>query len=298
MKKWVCQKNNAHIFDDYNPDPEHPYYCSIDAPFEGILMEEEVLDEEERELSLRVILMEASSSMTNPLFDRIPLTRMKIIANSVASSIFNMVPIQNNFNIYIACFKFDERTELMFVDSVANIIKRYRKIETFADYLYSELFKFQQGANINNALRQAHQFVSGFLNKQLEGFPVKEYTPMLQRILKFNSFDIISIPNIRVLLYTDGMQYDANGSTALNPNPFKQNPLPGLNHDILIAAYLGSEIDHGYRDLSNMLSNCPIHDIQQLFLFDKPSDLGNLKYLFRMASRASGFCPSCIKKDF
>lgn len=308
MIKYVCQRNKAHVYDYTNT-----YYCTICPPMEGILKETEVgngIDPVTSpptppqpppslpdEVGLCVIMMDASESMTDPAFDGIPLTRLTLVANSAASGIFDLERMMKNPNAFVACFKFDHRVELMFVDTVANLIKRYEKIEIFADYLYNELFKMLKGTDINKALQQAHLYVTQFLNKQLEGFPVKAYTPMMQRIFKYNSVDAISVPNVRVLLYTDGMQYVSNGSKILNPNPFKQDPVPGLSHDVLIGAFFGPETDQGCKDLRSLVSNCPIHNIPQFFLFDNPAYVGDLKYLFRMASGASGFCPRCLENQ-
>jgi len=320
MKKWVCQKNKKHIFDENDPDPEHPYYCTLDDdPLTGVLKYQEVdivepeptpqpepvvvktdEEDEEQEVGLCVIMMDASDSMTDIAFDDIPLTRLTLVANSAASGIFDLERLQNNKNAFVACFKFDDRVELMFVDTVASIIQKHKTISVFAQYLYSELIEMQQtphGTDINKALQQAYSFVSQFLSKQLPGFPVKNYTPLVQRIFKYQSVDSVAIPNVRVLMYTDGRQYVVNGSNVLNSNPFKQNKLNNLNHDILIAAFFGSENDPGSKDLKTLVSNCPIHNVPQFFLFDDPAYIGNLKYLFRMASGASGFCPRCLDKQ-
>lgn len=294
MKKWVCQTDKTHVFDECSEDG----FCSFEPLYHGILLEEEVPSLRSKELCLCVMLMDASASMTGPVFEGTSITRMRFVSNSAASGIFDLAKKKEAFNIYIACFKFDDRVKLMFVDSVANITDRFKITEAFANYLFNELFEFQQGTDINNALQQAYLLVKKFLNKQLDEFPVTDYTAMMQRILKYNSADMISIPNIRVLLYTDGMQYDSSGNKTLNPNPFKQNILTGLNHDILICAYLGSETDEGCSDLRNLVSHCPIHNSEQFFLFDKPSDMGKLYHLFRMASSASGFCPRCLEKQF
>jgi hypothetical protein len=93
------------------------------------------------------------------------------------------------------------------------------------------------------------------------------------------------------------MQFDASGGRILRPNPFMQHPFEGLNHDIVIGAFFGEEEDEGCKELQGLLSRCPIHDELQFFLFDKPARIGNLKYLFRMASGASGFCPKCLEKE-
>jgi hypothetical protein len=316
VKKWVCQKNRAHMFDD-----TQSFYCTICPPYESPLIEEEIdlddlnlkpttttttttpteeeieLKEREVEVGLCVLLMDASDSMNERAFKGSPLNRRTLVANLAASGIFDLERMQNNPNAFIACFKFDDRVELMFVDTVANVIMRHKTVETFAAYINNELFKMQRGTDINKALEQAYSFVNKFLNKELEGFPVKNYTPMLQRIMKRKSVESVSIPNVRVLIYTVGMQYVVNGSKVLNPNPFKQRPIPGLNHDILIGAYFGMGTDQGCKDLQNLVSNCPVHNVPQFFLFDNPANIGNLKLLFRMASGASGFCPACLEKD-
>lgn len=309
---WVCQTDNSHVFDE----PTADYYCPICPPLEGILLEREGTrvgpgpetipvitvtspekTREEVEVGLSVILMDASSSMADTAFEGSPLSRMRLISNSAASGIFDLARMKNNPNAYVAGFKFDDRVEMMFLDTVANLINRYKDITSFASYLYSELYKMQQGTDINKALQQAHMFVDNFLRKKLPGLPFENYNPMLQRILKYNSVDSVSIPNVRVLIYTDGMQYDANGNRTLQKNPFTEKPLEGLNHDIVIGAFFGKETDEGCTALKGLLSKCPIHDTPQFFLFDNPAQIGNLKYLFRMASGASGFCPKCLEKQ-
>ncbi|TDH27267.1 VWA domain-containing protein [Segetibacter sp. 3557_3] len=250
------------------------------------------------EVGLSVILMDASSSMTDPAFEGSPLTRVRLVATSAAHGIFDLQRMQNNPNAYVAAFKFDDRVELMFMESVAHLINRFDKdVNKFSNYIYDELYKMQQGTDINQALMHAHTFVSKFLSHELSDFPVNKYKIMMQRILKYASADSVSIANIRVLIYTDGMQYDAIGSKVLRSNPFVQYPIEGLNHDIVIGAFFGKENDEGCKELKSLLSRCPIHDEVQFFLFDDPGKISSLKYLFRMASGASGFCPKCLEKE-
>ncbi len=250
------------------------------------------------EVALCIILMDGSSSMTDAVFKGSPLTRMRLVATTAASGIFDLERMQNNPYAFVAAFKFDDRLELMFIDTIANLIYRYDKdVTKFANYIYDELYKMQQGTDINEALKQAHVFVEKFLKGKLPDFPLKKYRVMLQRILKHGPVESVSIPNIRVLIYTDGMQFDAGGNRVLLPNPFTQQPIEGLNHDIVIGAFFGNDDDDGCKELQGLLSRCPIHDEKQFFLFDKPAKIGNLKYLFRMASGASGFCPKCLEKE-
>ena len=313
--KWICTEDSTHVFEEDTDD----HFCPNDPPYHGFLIKTTVLVDDDKkddtdttdgsggklivypppqapEVGLCVILMDASSSMTDPAFKGSPLTRMRLVATNAASGIFDLERMQNNPNAFVAAFKFDDRVELMFVDTISNLLTRFDKdVRKFANYLYDELFMMQQGTDINKALQYAYEFTEKFLRKQLQGLPLKNYTPMKQRILKHDSVESVSIPNIRVLIYTDGMQYNNQGDRTLHPNPFKQHPLTDLNHDIVIGAFFGHETDEGCKELKGLLSKCPRHDVQQFFLFDSPTQMSNLKSLFRMASGASGFCPKCLE---
>lgn len=251
-----------------------------------------------RELGLSVILMDASESMEEPVYEGSKLTKLRLVATTAASGIFDLERLQNNPYALVAAFKFDDRLEPLFLDTIANLISRFDKDVThFADYIHDELGKMLHGTDINQVLMHAHTFVDKFLKKQLTDLPVGNYRVMMQRILKYGSSEAVSIPNVRVLLYTDGKQFDKMGGRILRPNPFVQYPLEGLNHDIVIGAFFGKETDEGCKEFKSLLSRCPIHDELQFFLFDNPAKIGNLKYLFRMASGASGFCPKCLEKE-
>jgi hypothetical protein len=305
VKKWVCLTDETHVFDE----PTDDFFCSICPPYESILVEKEVEVQVQEntqsppdqvvvpEVGLCVILMDASSSMSDAAFEDSPITRMRLVSTSAASGIFDLKGMQNNPYAYVAAFKFDDRIELMFVDTIANLLDRFdRDVKKFANYLYDELVQMQQGTDINLALSTAYHFVERFMHKNLSELRIKEYAPMRQIILN-SAAESLPVANVRVLIYTDGMQYDANKEKILNDNPFKVNPLPGLNHDIVIGAFFGKEVDEGCQELKSLLSRCPIHDEVQFFLIDNPTRIGILKNLFRMASGASGFCPRCLDKQ-
>jgi hypothetical protein len=252
-----------------------------------------------REVGLSVILMDASESMEEVVYEGSKVTKLRLVANTAASGIFDLERLLNNPNALVAAFKFDDRLEPLFLDTIANLISKFDKdVTRFANYIHDELKKMLHGTDINQALTHAHTFVDKFLKKQVADIPMDpNYRVMMQRILKYGSSDAISIPNVRVLLYTDGKQFDKMGGRILRPNPFIQYPLEGLNHDIVIGAFFGKGTDDGCTELQSLLSKCPIHDELQFFLFDDPSKINNLRYLFRMASGASGFCPKCLEKE-
>ncbi len=253
------------------------------------------------EVGLCVMMMDASASMLDTAFEGSPLTKMRLAAASAAGGIFDLMRMHNNPNAFVSLYKFDDRVEHMVTDTISNLIDQYKNVKAFGNYIYDELFEMQQQTDINQALAVAHSFVDKFMKNQLPGFPLKEYTPMSHRLPIGKSTDgkIISaaIPNVRVFIYTDGMQYDSNQNKRLYDNPFQADPIEGLNHDIVIGAFFGQENDDGCQELKSLLSYCPIHTTtKQFFLFDGPEKIDYLKNLFRMASGASGFCPLCLDK--
>ena len=251
-----------------------------------------------REVGLCVLLMDASSSMMDPISDQNPKTKMQQVAESAASGIFDLQRLHNNQDAWVTAFKFDDRVVKIFEESVGGLISRFdRDVNKFSAYLYDELSIMLQGTDINAALKKAYDYIDGFLQKKLD-FPVKNYMPMYQSILRGDSASSVSIPNVRVMMYTDGRQYDANGDKHLKQNPFAQHPPKDLNHDVLIGAFFGRAADEGCPELQGLLSNCPIHDdTKQFFLFDTSKKIDLMKHLFRMASGASGFCPLCLGKE-
>jgi hypothetical protein len=312
-KIWVCQTDRSHVF----KSPTDDGYCPLCPMWVGLLKPEirsvpgpgtgtgnstggsgPYPIPTQQEVGLCVILMDASASMTDPVFEEDTETKISLVAKSAAEGIFDLERLHNNQNAIIAAFKFDDRVEKMFVKSVGALIKDYNNdVNQFSDYLYAQLFKMQRGTDINKALRVAHEYVGNFLQNRLNDFPVKNYTSMQQRILKAQSVDSISVPNVRVLIYTDGRQFVENGEKQLKANPFIQSPLPGLNHDVVIGAFLGKLKDDGCNELKGLLSECPRHDTTQFFLLDTHEKTRYLKHLFRMASGASGFCPMCLSQQ-
>jgi hypothetical protein len=93
------------------------------------------------------------------------------------------------------------------------------------------------------------------------------------------------VPNVRVLIYTDGM--DTESPQIINP--FKNEDV-----DILMGCYFGPGEEQGCRALKEIVSKCPKHDFEQFFLINDPRRIQTLRRLFRMASGASGFCPLCL----
>jgi len=247
-----------------------------------------------RECGLCVLLMDASGSMFfDPAFKGVHLpsqygdefcTKAEIVSKAAAQAIFQLQSMVNNTNAYICAIRFDHTQALMFNDTIHNIIQKYQSADKLARYFYDELSQMKGGTNINSALEMAHSYIEKFTAGSILGMgdfvPLyhKQYLPQFQQ-----SEDI---PNIRTLIYTDGEQLDEYGAI--------KNPFAGGNVDLLMGAFIGSTLDLGCTDLSNIISQCPIHGEKQFFVLDAPKKLAALRGLFRMASGTSGFCPKCI----
>jgi len=100
------------------------------------------------------------------------------------------------------------------------------------------------------------------------------------------------VPNIRILAYSDGQHNPADGSTLVNSFA-KLSPSP------LMTAFIGDpsssdEAQQGAREMNELATTCPEHGIKGYFQIDGLAKHAQLRNLFRMASGASGFCPSCI----
>lgn len=252
-----------------------------------------------KEVGLCVLVMDASSSMLEPAFPGNPLSRLSLVAQTAAYGVFDLQRMQNNPNAFVSIIVFDDRVKAVFPDgpvSIASLIKRFDSdVSRFADFLEAELGSMKQGTDINAALNEAYWLVKNFMGNKLTSIYDGHYSPVQQTILKYGTIDSVSIPNVRVLMYTDGMQYDARENRTLLPNPFSAHPVTGLNHDVLIGAYFGNANEDGAAQLSSLTSKCPIHNIPQFFLIDSPARINSLQSLFRMASGASGFCPKCLE---
>lgn len=293
---YICSnsENNPKCRRVYD-SPTSDFFC-VDCGYDGLLIDDRLdanLREEvkttQREVGLCVLLMDASGSMDTPAFQGNPTTKLKLIAINAAKGVFSLKSMSNIDDAYICAMKFDDKVEQMFFKTVKELIIEFSNDENkFADYLYSELLKMQGTTDINSALRAAYSFVDKFLNKSIPNF--QDYTSLHHLNWTYTKVQK-HLPNVRVLIYSDGQQY-VNGVTEPLINPFRD-----MEVDILMGAFFGKDTDDGCSELRNILSKCPAHGTEQFFLIDNPSKIANLRKLFRMASGVSGFCPLCIPKE-
>ncbi|MBU3012676.1 VWA domain-containing protein [Polaribacter vadi] len=249
-----------------------------------------------QEVGLCVLLMDASGSMFfDPAFkgQRFPstfgnafLNKAEMVSKCAANAIFQLkdISLKKHQEAYIMAIKFDHNQSLMFLKPIKELIQEFGEAVNFAKYLYEELEQMKGGTNINSALEMAYSFISKFKEGNIPG--IGDFEPMYDSIHLPNKGGDYEIPNIRAMIYTDGEQLAEYGAL--------QNPFMEHDPDLLLGAFIGDQSEVGCDQLRNIVSKCPIHNQDQFFIIDSPQSQSTLRRLFRMASDASGFCPSCI----
>ena len=214
--------------------------------------------------------------------------RLELIAETAANGIFDLQGITKAKETYICVMGFSSEVRTLLFDSVHNIFERYQgNVDKFASFFKEELSRMRGDTNINDALNAAHVLVEKFLNKELS--TLEDYEVLYHALWTHDKEDI-DVPNVRVLLYTDG-QHNVPNATDPIINPFSK-----MKPDILMGVFVGSEQHEGCDKLKAVLSNCPEHSHPQFFLLDRFEKLTTLRKLFHMASGTSGFCVKCQKQ--
>jgi hypothetical protein len=242
--------------------------------------------------------MDASDSMNDQPFEGIGLTKKQLVAKTAANGIFDMKGNSRAADAFIIAYKFDHNVApLIPLTSIKALTEKYKTKENLEKHILEEL-KQQNGAtDINGALQAAYKNASDFATGKYQGLLGDDYKIQRDLVTDSSLGREIEVPNIRVFLYTDGLQY-VNGKSDPLVNPFLHSTLFN-NVDILMGGFWGKEEgsdSEGCKELKSILSDCPEHGQKNFFLFDTPDKMGTLKDLFKMASGASGFCPKCLEK--
>jgi hypothetical protein len=300
MYKYVCSNNANHKYEKMTPDG----FCSEPECYGvGFLIEAypivpvnisdpddpesiTILTPSAREIGLCILVMDASGSMNFQAFPNSPALKKHLIAASAAGGIFDLNQTTNIENAYVCGIMFDTKTNLIFMQTVSDILKTYSNPGNLADFLKSQFNRMRGRTDINKALKFAKEIYDDFMNK---GDLSKCNGPANLRPIMHTVFDKNNdkkiVPNVRVFIYTDGQETE---STKII-NPFKEEEV-----DILMGCYFGPGEEKGCRALREIVSKCPKHDFEQFFLINDPGRIQTLRRIFRMASGASGFCPLCL----
>ena len=256
---------------------------------------------------LCVLVCDISGSMDEPAFANHPAEKLKIIVGAIHKAIAELQSLARADTAYIAIVAFGEKAGLVldandqpFVKSVSQIMREYGEYAAkLPGYLYNyfkeDTGQFGRGAtNMTEALQVARAIYDATLAGNLSALGIDASAKLIEHSdIVTQSGQAITVPNIRVMIYSDGGHTVGTLSNAFD----------GTSPSPLMTAFIGDENESpGHRlgaDQMRMLANtCPEHGQKGYFLINAPERHAVLRNLFRMASGASGFCPQCLRRQF
>ncbi len=250
----------------------------------------------ENEIGLCILMMDGSLSMGDLAFPTTdyPGDKFQLVSMNAAGGVWSLKNITQADNALIALCVFGGAPKLEWIKSVKEIVDDYGDEAAFGEYIRLILetkTPEPRTTNLNEALKLAHEIYQAYLKGGLsEHGGIKDFKPLVHKTVRVGGGqgeeDFISIPNARILIYTDG---EHNVTQAVH-NPFAEE-----EQSVLLSAFIGEEDGKGVKQMQKMANICPKHaPAQGFFLIHSPERIQTLKGLFRMASGASGFCPSCL----
>jgi len=256
---------------------------------------------------LCVLVCDISGSMSTPAFPNHPAEKLKMVTGAVHKAIAELGTITKAENAYIALVAFGGRAAIVrdpqgqpFVKSVAQIVSQFGEgaahLPTYLyDYFTNDHGGVDRGAtDINAALKLAREIYDLTIAGDLSPIGVNATARLMDHSdIVTSAGQQISMPNIRVMIYSDG----AHTGGAL------KNAFEGLFPSPLMTAFIGDDqagpdARTGADQMKALANQCPEHGQKGYFLINAPERHAVLRNLFRMASGASGFCPQCLRRDF
>lgn len=289
MSHYICSSNHDHHFSDYGDG-----FCELCG---ATLVEQADPGSDmatflpSRSIGLGLSMIDVTGSTNWGVIKGQPKpSRREVFARSMADSIMDLAhgeyKLSQPENAYVAVGLFDERAEIILLDSIVNLGKRFDST-SLREFILKEASGFNGRTDITTALKLARQVGLAAKNGDLSlwGGP-KNFTLMHQNLPDEEGLDVKSIENFRCVLLTDG----GHNCGDLGKPDF------GMGADPLIGAYWGSTRASGAHKLGSILADCPVHGQKQWFCMERPEDNLLLRGLFRMASGTGGFCPACLKQ--
>jgi hypothetical protein len=235
------------------------------------------------------------------------IIKLSMVSTAVHSAITELAQDKMTLpdKAFIGIIAFGARAALVpdqagkpFIISVSEIQAQFG--DSLGDYLYRCFENDKPGidrryTDITAALQLARQIYDAAIAGDLSQFGASKEVKIMEHsdVVTFDKRQI-SVPNVRVMLYSDGEH---------NPDPEKSvvltNPFASLDPSPLMTAFIGDEkaseeTSHGADQLLELANICPEHREKGYFLINSPGRRAVLRRLFRMASGASGFCPQCL----
>lgn len=309
--KYVCSNPN-------HPTNKHSKYydqmtqdglCPDCEYGDGILMEAESGDSSTpspsrdlgggADIGLCILMCDASGSMSEEAFAGNPASRLSLVAQAAAAGISDLYEISRPETAFIALAAFATTPAFVqdaagqpFVRSVAQIKSEFPTRRDLATFLMDRLSigRTVDGnyTDITAALRFARSIYEGALQGSLQQAGISgTFSLLKQSVSRKSGGSQILVDNLRVLVYSDGEHNPSDGNRL-------ENPFANDDPSLLLSVFIGKDVDEGAEQMKSLACVCPIHELRGYFLINAPERYQTLRRLFRMASGASGFCPSCL----
>ena len=181
-----------------------------------------------------------------------------------------------------------------FLKSISEIKKTFPTSKELGDFLIGALTSGKNVdadyTHITKALTLAREIDQGARRGDLRQFGLdSSFQLMVHDIHRPTEDDMITVPNVRTLIYSDGKHNPNDGSPL-------RNPYEGDEVSTLMSVFFGEE-QEGAREMKSLACLCPIHKIPGFFLISNPERYQTLRHIFRMASGTSGFCARCLQEE-
>jgi hypothetical protein len=188
-----------------------------------------------------------------------------------------------------------DRQGNQFFKTIADIQKEFPTSKELTEFLKERLTDQSLDPNytdITQALAVGYDIYQGAMARDLSRYGIGgEWTLMEHHPVKPGGAkdEQLTVPNVRVLIYSDGEYNPPDGKPLANP--FANEPL-----SVLMTVYMGGGQDEGAKQMQSLACTCPTHSVNGYFLINNPERYQTLRYLFRMASGTTGFCATCLSE--
>jgi len=275
-------------------------------------LEEVSTELETSQHGLCILLCDASGSMDSIAFPGSKSTRAQLVAENAALGLYDNLSVAKARYALVVVVAFGKTSAIIkdrngrpFIKSIEDIGKEFSTADQLSAFLCEAITTKAQTTvdrnytDITKALDLAKEIHDSALNGSLAKWEYSSPISIIHHSFANASGDFKSYPNVRILLYTDGIH------SPVDQSPLK-NPFQGLGISPLMTCFIGDAdndpeemIRKGANQVKALATGCPLHFIKPnlprpgYFLINKPERYASLRGLFRMASGESGFCPSC-----
>ncbi len=253
---------------------------------------------------LCVLVCDVSLSMEDTAFPPEPAVKRALVTSAIDLAIRELEQITKAENAYVGIVTFGERATLVndrngtpFIKSIRQIIAEFPSRGDLGRYvdevIENDLSNVDRSrTNITAGLELAKNIYDAVVNLEtLSQFGFNGEIDIMSHDVFSGQGAIISVPNIRIMAYSDGDHNAENGSPL-------SNPFSSLSPSPLMTAFIGDEKKEGNQNGANQMSQaatkCPIHGHSGYFLINSIDRHARLRNIFKMASGTSGFCPQCL----